>query len=511
MRTSRLVALVAAVMFAASCSGGGGGVDVDGQGGGGSGGGGGTLIAAISAEPDKLDPHATTAYASFQVLENVYDTLVVPNPEDFSFEPSLATEWSTSSDERTWTFQLREGVKFHDGSAFDAADVVYSFNRIIDNDLATAFRLEAVRDIRAQDRNTVVVELKQPAPNLLSLVGDYKGMSILPEGAADEHNLNTEAVGTGPFELAATSPGSIELTANKNYWGEGPFVSGVEFRVVSEPTTALTQLSTGEVHWTDNIPPQQITSLEDDESVTIETVPSVDYWYMSMNFERPPFDDPQVREAVAYGLDREAITETAKFGAAEVNQTAIPEGSRWYYDYAPYSHDPERARQLLQQSGTSNAQMGLMVTDEYPETVQAAQVIKANLAEVGINVSIQVEDFATWLDRQGRGEYDAFMLGWLGNIDPFGFYHAQHTCSGSNNYQNYCDQQTTRLLEQAATETDEDQRKELYDQAVKRIVDDNSYIYLYNPDVVQAWAPDVSGYQIRPDRAINFETVKLGG
>lgn len=510
MRVRNLVVAASVCLLTLSCSGGGEGVDVNGSGGGGQGGGG-TLVAAISAEPDKLDPHSTTAYASFQVLENVYDTLVVPNPEDFSFEPSLATSWSTSEDEKTWTFQLRKGVKFHDGSSFDAADVVYSFNRIIDEDLSTAFRLEGVKDVRAQGKNTVVIELKQPAPNLLSLIGDYKGMAILPENAAKKYKLNTEAVGTGPFKLDGVSPGSISLSANPDYWGEGPFVDGVEFRVVSEPTTALTQLRTGEVQWTDNIPPQQIESLQSDDTVQIETVPSVDYWYMTMNFDKKPFDNPQVRQAVAYGLDRDAITDAAKFGAAKTNETAIPEGSRWFYDYSPYTHDPARAKDLLSQAGVSNVSMGLMVTDEYPETVEAAQVIKANLQEVGINVKIQVEDFATWLDRESQGNYDAFMLGWLGNIDPFGFYHAQHTCNGSNNYQNYCDKQTTQLLQQAATETDEDQRKQLYDQAVKRIVDDTSYIYLYNPEVVQGWTPDVSGYEIRPDRAINFETVKLGG
>jgi peptide/nickel transport system substrate-binding protein len=504
------VAALALSFAATACSGGGGGIDVDGSGGGG-GGGGDTFVAAISAEPDKLDPHSTTAYASFQVLENVYDTLVVPNPEDFSFEPSLATEWSTSEDQLTWTFQLREGVRFHDGSTFDSADVVYSYNRIIDNELSTAFRLEAVREVRADGPSTVVLELRRPAPNLLSLVGDYKGMSILPENAHRQVDLNTEAVGTGPFTLDSVDPGSISLSAFDRYWGEGPTVDGVTFQVVSEPTTALTQLRTGEVDWTDNIPAQQVDDLAQDEAVTLETVPSVDYWYLSMNFARQPFDDPQVRDAVAYALDREAITEAAKFGAATVNQTAIPEGSQWYHDYAPYEHDPQRARQLLSQAGAANLRMGLMVTDEYPETVEAAQVIKANLAEVGINVQIQVEDFATWLDRQSRGDFDAFMLGWLGNIDPFGFYHAQHTCNGSNNFQKYCDQETTDLLQQAATETDEEQRKSLYDQAVERIVDDNSYIYLYNPDVVQAWGPDLSGYQIRPDRAINFENVELGG
>lgn len=472
---------------------------------------GGTLIAAISSQPDQLDTHRTTAYASFQVLENVYDTLVVPAAEDLSFQPSLATDWEVSADNLTWTFNLREGVTFHDGSTFEAADVVYSFNRIIDEELANSFRFATVDEITAVDDMTLEIQLSEPTPNLLANVGGFKGMAIIPEGAADDYDLATEAVGTGPFSLEAVEPSEIRLSANPDYWGEGPFVDGVTYRFISEGSTALTELRTGGVHWTDNIPPQEIESLAGSDEVVLETVPSVDYWYWSANFNREPFGNPLVRQALAFAIDRESITQAAKFGAATVNQTAIPETSFWYLDYAPYSHDPDQARQLLEDAGVSDLTMGLMVTDEFPETVQAAQVISSNLADVGIQVEIQSEDFATWLDRQGQGDYDAFMLGWIGNLDPFGYYHAQHVCEGNFNFQGYCNEEVDQLLTDAARETDREARKQLYDQAARQIVDDNSYIYLYNPDVVQAWSPQLEGYTIRPDRAINFEGVRLGG
>ena len=510
MTRRTLAALVALALLAAACSGGGEEVDGDALQPGEDGtAGAGTLVAAISAQPDRLDPHQTTAYPSFQVLENVYDTLVVPSPDDLTMEPSLATEWTVSDDDLTWTFTLRDGVTFHDGSTFEAADVVYSYNRIIDEELANAFRFATVEEVRAVDDTTVEITLTEPTPNLLANLGAFKGMAILPEGTADELDLATEAVGTGPFTLESVEPTQITVAAFDDYWGEGPRVDEVVFRVISEPTTALTDLQAGDVDWTDNIPPQQIESLAGNEQVVLETVPSVDYWYWTANFDRAPFDDPLVRDALAFAIDREAVTEAAKFGAATVNQTAIPEQSFFASDYAPYSHDPERARQLLSDAGVSDLSMGLMVTDEFPETVQAAQVLSSQLGEVGIDVEIQVEDFPTWLDRQGQGDFDAFMLGWLGNIDPFGFYHSQHVCDGSNNYHGYCSEAVDELLGQAAVETDREQRKELYDQAVRHIVDDNSYIYLYNPEVVQAWVPGLSGYTIRADRAINFETVTL--
>ena len=524
-RARLLSALAALVLLLAACSGGGEAVDVEGaetaadtgtEGtepatGGTSGAEGGTLVAAISGQPDQLDPHQTTSYPSFQVLENVYDTLVVPAADLESFEPALATEWTESEDGLTWTFQLRDGVTFHDGSSFEAQDVVASYTRIIDQELANAFRFATVEEVAAPDETTVELRLSEPTPNLLANIGGFKGMSIIPSEAVEGADLNANPVGTGPFRFDSQGPGGITLTAYPGYWGEGPFVDGVEFRFIAEATTALTELQTGEVDWTDNVPPQQVSSLQDGGDVTLETTPSVDYWYLSMNYDVEPFDQVPVRQAVSYAVDREAVNEAATFGTGTVNQTAIPETSFWSSDYAPYSYDPDRARQLLEEAGVSDLSMGLMVTDEFPQTVQAAQVIAANLGEVGIDVEIQSEEFSVWLDRQSQGDFDAFMLGWLGNLDPFGFYHSQHVCDGSNNYQNYCDEETTELLQQAANEVDRETRRDLYSQAVERIVDDVSYAYFYNPEVVQAWVPGLSGYEIRPDKAINFETVRLGG
>lgn len=497
-----------AALAVAACSGGGDDdVSVDDEGGGGSGGG--TFVAAISAQPDQLDPHQTTAYASFQVLENVYDTLVEPDPENVGeFLPSLASEWEAGDDGLTWAFTLRDGVTFHDGSEFDSADVVYTFNRIIDEELSNAYKFADVEEITAPDATTVEFTLNQPSPHLLDDIGNYKGTAILAEGSADEIDLRTEANGTGPFSLRSSGADGITLEKFDDYWGEEPGVDTVEYRFISEPTAAVTGLQTGEVNWTDNVPVQRIDELQDND-VEVGQVASGDYWYMSMNFAKPPFDKAEVRRAVNLALDREAIADAAQFGLANVNQTAIPEESVWYHDYNPVERDVDEARRLLDEAGEDGLEMGLMVTDEYPETVEAAQVIAANLEDAGITVSIETEEFSTWLDRQSAGDFDSFMLGWLGNIDPYGYYHSQHTCDGANNYQKYCDEETDQLLADAAAEMDQDTRKDLYDQAAERIVDANSYVYLYNPEVVQAWTSDVSGYEPRSDRAIDFSTVTL--
>ena len=469
----------------------------------------GYLEVAIAGEPDQLDPHSTSAYFSFQILENVYDTLVEPDA-DLEMQPALAESWEVSEDQLSWTFHLREGVTFHDGSAFTAEDVVYSYDRIIDEQLANAYRLAAVEDVVAVDEHTVRIDVSQPTPALLAAIGGYKGMAIVERGNVESGDVQLDPVGTGPFEVVGNAASTaVTLRANEDYWGGGPHVPGVVYRFISEGTTALADLTAGEVHWTDSIPPQRVESLRRNPDVEVASVPSTDYWYLTMNQARPPFDSRDARRAVAQALDREALAQVTWYGSATVNQTAVPETSVWYHEYAPFEQDLDRARELAESSGLAGRTVGLMVTNEYPETVTAAQVVAANLDEIGVATEIRTLDFATWLDEQARGNFDMLLLGWLGNVDVNDYYYNQHHSEGSNNAQGYSSPEVDRLLDAGRTETDPEARKELYDRAAERIVDDASYVYLYNPDVVQAWAPELEGYEPRPDRAVRFKDVRL--
>lgn len=470
---------------------------------------GGTLIAAIGGDPDQLDPHTTSSSFAFTVLENVYDTLVQPG-DDLTPEPALAESWEVSDDLLTWTFTLRDGVTFHDGSPLTAADVVASYERIAEEG-ANAFRLAAVEGYDAPDDLTVVIELNRPAPNLLDQIGAFKGMAIAPAVDIEAGTLQDQPNGTGPFAFVSFAPGdNVVLEANPDYWGDGPFLDGVEFRVIPDESVKVTNLETGEVDWIDSVPPQQIAQLEASDDIVLAQVPGNDYWYLSLNNAREPFDNVDVRRAIAFALNIDDITEAAKFDAATPNETAIPESSFWYFDYAPFGYDVDQAQQLLDDAGVSGLTIDLMVTNEFPETVTAAQVIASQLAEVGIEVEIRTEDFSTWLAEQGDGNFDAFALGWLGNIDPDDFYYAQHHSTGGFNFQGFADDEVDELLDAARVETDVDTRKDLYDQVAARIVDQASYIYFYNPDILEAWSPSVTGYETRPDVATRFATTRLG-
>ncbi len=473
----------------------------------------GSLVAAIAGEPDQLDPHKTTAYFSFEVLENVFDTLVEPD-ENLNMQPALAESWETSPDQLTWTFHLRPGVTFHDGTQLSADDVVYSYRRIIDEQLANSDKFSSVSAVEATDPATVVIRVDRPTPNMLTNIGGFKGMAIVSRANVESGQIATHPVGTGPFTFVGQKSGdSISLGANPNYWGGPPDISGVTFRFISEPSTALSALQAGEVDWTDSIPPQRVAQLGSDESLRLAVTPSNDYWYLALNEARAPWNDVRVRQAIAYAIDREAIVQATSYGTAAANQLAIPQGNPWFTPYDNYREDGEQglqtARNLLQEAGAQPERLDMLVTTEYPETVTAAQIIADNLAPLGITVNIRTVDFATWLDEQNSGNFDMLMMGWLGNIDPDDFYYAQHHTDGTSNAQKFSNPEVDQLLDAGRVETDQNARKTEYAKAATLIADEVSYIYLYNPSVIQAWNPALSGYEARRDGAVRFRSATL--
>ncbi len=467
------------------------------------------LVAAIGGEPDQLDPQSTSSYFAFEVLENVFDTLVEPD-ENLEMQPALAESWEISEDQLTWTFHLRDDVTFHDGSAFTSEDVVYSYRRIIDGELSNAWKFAAVTDVEAPDDETVVITVAQPTPNLLSNLGGFKGMAIVQESNVESGDITTKPIGTGPFSVSEYVAGDrITLAANADYWGGAPSVGGVEYRFISEPATALASLRAGDIDWTDVVPPQQVDELGTDSALNLGVTPSSDYWYLALNEAKEPWNDVRVRQAVAFAIDRDAIIQAVSYGTAAANQLAIPEQSYWYTEYDEYSTDLDAAQALLDEAGFTGGTLDMLATSDYPETVTAAQIIAANLEPLGITVTIRQPDFSTWLDEQANGNFDMLMMGWLGNIDPDDFYYSQHHSEGASNAQGYSNPEVDQLLDAGRIETDQEARKDLYAQAATIIADDASYIYLYNPSVIQVWSQNVSGYDTRADRAIRFKDVAL--
>ncbi len=211
-----------------------------------------TIRAAIAGEPDQLDPHKTSSYFSFEILENVFDTLVEPN-EQLQMVPALAQRWEVSPDATRWTFTLRPGVQFHNGDPLTANDVVYSYRRIIDQQLSSSWRLENVATVKAPDAQTVVLTTTSPSPNLLANIGGFKGMAIVNPRNVESGEITTRPVGTGPFAYESGSPGtSLVLKARPGHWSGGPHVTVSPS--VSSPRAPPRSRPYAPARWTGPIP-----------------------------------------------------------------------------------------------------------------------------------------------------------------------------------------------------------------------------------------------------------------
>ncbi len=469
---------------------------------------GGTLNAAWAQNPVGLDPHTISAMSSFQVLENVLDTLVTLDG-NLDIVPSLAESWSVSEDNLTWTFELRQDVVFSNGRPMTADDVVYSYSRMLDPETGSgnAWMLAGVTDVSADNDHTVSFTLEAPNPGLLGKLAMNKAVGIIARESVEDGTINTGPIGTGPFVISDFQPGiGVGLARNERYWQDGlPYLDAVNIRIIADDTVRNTALISGDVDWVFSVPLQSVERLRERDDLIIDEVPAGAYYYIGLNLNRERLSDPRVRQAIAYAINRENIATAAAFGNAEITQDPIPSSSAWHFGYAPYEYNPETARRLLAEAGFENGfELEIMPTTELEETVRMAQVIQSDLAQVGIRASIRTLEWAEWLEEQGAGNYDSYVLSWNGLIDPDDYFYAQHRSGEVFNFTGYSNPEVDALLDRGRRTQDPEERRVIYEEINRTIVDEAPYIYLYNPLNIQAYHPDVRGYEARPDQAIRF-------
>ena len=469
---------------------------------------GGTLIAGWAQDPVSLDPQITSAMSSLQVLENVLDTLVVLDPQG-KVQPSLATSWDVSSDGLTWTFHLRHDVKFSNGRPMTSKDVVYTYTRMLDPKTGSGqkYLLGSTQSVTAPDDYTVQFHLKTPNVALLSHLAANKAVGIIAKESVDNGTIKTQPIGTGPFMITDFEPGNkVVLKKNPYYWKQGlPYLDEVDIRIITDESVRQTSLMTGDIDWAISVPPQSLSQLRNDKNVVVDKTAAGAYWYIGVNLKQKPLNDIRVRHAIAYAINRKDITEAMTFGTGDPTQDPIPSSSAWAYNYAPYSYDPAKAKQLLAEAGYPNGfRMQIMPTTQYPESVRGAQVIQQELQAIGIRVTIKTLEWAQWLQEEGKGNYDTYVCSWNGLVDPYDFFYAQHRTGQVFNFTGYSNPKVDKLLDEGNVTQGFDKRKAIYRQVNKMIVDDAPYIYLYNPANINAYRTYVKGYAARPDQAVDF-------
>jgi peptide/nickel transport system substrate-binding protein len=464
---------------------------------------GGTIVVALAGELGVLDPHLAQDRATLAVAENVFDTLV---ELDGRREPSpgLASDWEVSEDLLTWSFTLEEGVEFHDGRPLEVDDVVASLRRIASDGLG-APGLGDVADIRARDGATVEIELHRPAGELLGALAAAGHMAIVPADAIADGSLDRAPVGTGPFRFVRAEGGvAVHLEANSDYWGDGPYIDGAEIRSVTPASVRLPDLRTGDIDLTDALHPVDARRTRT-PGVTVRSAPSSEHVAVVLNQHRQPFDDVRVRRGLAYGIDRATVAAAAE-QPATVNQTAIP--GRFGVRYSPFSHDPEGARDLLEQAGAATLDLELLVGEEHEA---AAQAVADHWADLGVTVTVRVAGADALSAAAERGDFDALVRARDAGVDSHAVYYEDHHSAGAGNIQGYSSDEVDDLLEAARSEVDEDERDALLSEAIRTLVDEVSHLYLFNLDHVHAWQHGVSDYTVQPDGSLRFAAVRLFG
>ncbi|KAB2334656.1 ABC transporter substrate-binding protein [Cytobacillus depressus] len=491
-----------------------------------------TLVFGRGGDSVSLDPITTTEGETFKVTENIFEKLLVYGESDTSVQPALAEEWEVSDDNLTYTFKLRQGVKFHDGTDFNADAVVFNFERWMNGNeekfpyytMFGGFKGDeghVIKEVKALDEHTVQFILNRPqAPFLKNIAMSPFGIAspAAIEKYGDKFRQNP--VGTGPFKFVEWKQNDrIVLEKNTDYWMEGyPKLSKVIYRVIPENTARLNALANGEIDIMDGLNNSDEASVLSNPDLQIIERPSMNVGYIGFTVNRPPFDNKLVRQALSHAIDKQSIIDSFYGGKAEPAKNPMPPSIEGYNNaIQDYPFDLDKAKELLAEAGFADGfEMDLWampVARPYmPEAMKVAEVIQDNFSKIGVTANIQTVDWATYLDKAKKGEFDAYMLGWTGdNGDPDNFIYTllDKDSIGSNNNSHYINEELHDILIEAQTETDQDKRNDLYKKAQELIKEDAPWVPLVHSTPLLAAVKDLQNYKPHPTNSETLTKVEF--
>ncbi len=461
-----------------------------------------TLIFGRGGDSVGLDPATVTDGESFKVTKNIFDTLIDYGDQDTEIQPALATEWNASEDGLKYTLKLREGVKFHDDTDFNADAVVYNFERWMNGSedkfpyYASMFggfkgdEGHVIKEVKAVDDYTVEFTLKRPqAPFLKNLAMSPFG--IASPDAVEKHGdkFTENPVGTGPFVFKQWKRNDkVVVEKNESYWMEGyPKLDSVIFKSIPDNSARLNALKTGEVDIADGVNPTDVAQIESDSNLQVFKRPSMNVGYLGLTSNREPLNNKKVRQALNHAVDKQAIIDAFYAGQAEPAKNPMPPVIAGYNDdIEAYPYDLDKAKQLLEEAGYPDGfEMELWampVPRPYmPDGQKVAEAIQASFAKIGVKAEIKSYEWATYLEKARNGEADSFLLGWTGDngdADNFLYVLLDKDTIGSNNYTYYENDELHNILVEAQSTVDEAKREELYKKAQEIIHEDAPWIPL---------------------------------
>ncbi|HZQ64413.1 MAG TPA: ABC transporter substrate-binding protein [Gaiellaceae bacterium] len=475
---------------------------------------GGTLKAALTGEPDSLDPAVSQIYTGAQVYDNIFSKLIDIDPRQ-RFYGVLATRWRQVNP-RLWVFDLRPGVKFHNGEPFTAADVKYTFERILNPKTASGYAplYTTIGRIEVVNPHRVAFHLKAPfGPFLTNLANN--GEIVNRKAIESGKNAARNPVGTGPFQFVEWVQGDhVTLKRFPGYFERGkPHLDGIQFRFLPVDQSRIDALASGELDWLDAVPLQQLSALRRDPRFTyvgsrLAGIPD----YLAMNVRKKPFSNKALRQAVAWALDRGEIRAVAYFGAGETGSEEVPTGSVWHDSSDPYLKGPnlDRAKALMTKAGYPN---GLTVhylgLPQYPELLKTGQVVREQLKKIGIDMRIEQVDVSVWFDRFSKGTYEITSAYQERTIDPDNFYSLVLKTGAAINATGYSNPTVDRLITRAARETNQAKRKQLYRQLRKIVFDDAPLVFAHYETLNYLMRKQVHGSTINPTLELRMGNVSM--
>lgn len=450
-----------------------------------------SLVIASDVDVDVLHPSDFSTSIEDDILCQLYDTLIYMNP-DGSHEPEarIAESYEISEDNLDYTFHLRKDVKFQDGSALTAADVKFSLELYMNSEYQGA-QVTGLVSVDTPDDYTVVCHLDSPySPFLLGVSQVYIASKAYYEKSEDDF-VNTP-VGSGPYKFVSREKGSkITLEAYDDYYRGAPKIKNVTYEIIPDQSTTAVALKTGEVDFA-MIESATIAQLGTDGAIEIEEVENSGFTYVSMNLEKEPFNDPLVRQAINYAINRKNVVDVCYDGEAEENSNMCSKDRFGYSDDQPqYEYDPEKAKELLAEAGIETPyDLGkILVAEKYSGL---ATVIQSDLEAVGLNVEIDVKEFNAYIDDLTSGNYSITALEMTLDGDTQQLEMAYTTdYIGTANNARYTDAEMDDLFDQARTEIDSSAREEIFDKIFTKAQEEAIYAVLCNPLTLYAHTSDL--------------------
>ncbi len=470
---------------------------------------GGVLQIGIETEPVGFDPNLVTAFASFRILENVYDGLLKYD-ENMNLIPNIAEKYEIP-DPNTIIFTIRDDVYFHSGERLTVEDVLYTFERIMDKEVgspAAAYYSE-VENIEVLDSKRIQFKLKVPMANTLLINFASTNSAIVSKEFVEAgNNLQLKTNGTGPFFVSEYVPGDhITLEKNPNYFiSDQPYLDKIVFRIIPEEISRVTALRNGDVDLIEIKEPLTLRSLQSN-SYKIYRQPVLSYYLLGFNTTREPLNNPRVRSALSLAIDREEIINMVAFGEGTVVGPMNPTVKPWAIspeNFEEYEYNPEKAKSILAEVGYPNGfEFSIVVASRYSFD-KIAQVIQSQLSKIGVKVNIELVEWGIFISKWRESDFDSFVSLNSGSIDPdVQFFRTFHS-NGSTNVFLYDNNIVDKLLEEGRKEPNVVERIKIYNQLQNILVKEAPILFLYSPNVLYASQSYVEGFKPLANESLIF-------